>query len=322
MKITQISLPTIFGMKTVNSFVVKGEEIVLFDSGEDTDESYEQLVAGLKSDGLSITDIDRIIITHAHVDHIGMAERVAQAANAKVWVSEKCQAFALDPTGQWAIRRNMILGTIMSFFPVDMHEYVETNYLSFSIKMKDVWKPIRASSIELFDSEGPIEICGETWDALYMPGHSNSQSAFYHASSGSFIAADMLLKIASTPVIEPSPTDPTVREKGILTMMESYDRLSEYDLKTVYPGHYDIFEDGNRMIDKHKDRIDQRVEQCYAIIKSKAPNPISFLDLFQELYKGRWNFPALVMQIGYLDLLEDQGKIAYDESDGRQIVIS
>ena len=303
-------------MKTVNSFVVQGDEVVLIDCGEDTDASYEALITGLVDQKLKITDIERIIITHAHVDHIGMAQRVAEAADAKVWVSEKCRDYAVDPRGQWALRRDMIMTTMKSFFPKEMHEYVETNYLSFAVKMKDVWKPIDESIIEVFDSEGDIEFGGASWKSIYMPGHSNTQSTFYHEATGSYLSADMLLKIASTPVIEPSPSDPTVREKGILTMIASYHRLSEYQLDTVYPGHYDIFREGNRIIDGHLHRINQRAEQCLEIIKSKSPEPITFLDLFQELYKGRWHFPALVMQIGYLDLLEDQGKIRYDEADG------
>lgn len=303
-------------MKTVNSYVVQGDEVVLIDCGEDTDASYEALIEGLADQKLKVTDIDRIIITHAHVDHIGMAHRVVEAADAKVWVSEKCRDYAVDPQGQWALRRDMIMTTMKSFFPKEMHEYVATNYMSFAVKMKDVWKPIDESCVEVFESEGDFEFGGASWKTIYMPGHSNTQSTFYHEPTGSYLSADMLLKIASTPVIEPSPSDPTVREKGILTMLSSYHRLSEYQLDTVYPGHYDIFREGNRIIDSQLHRINQRAEQCLEIIKSKSPEPITFLDLFQELYKGRWHFPALVMQIGYLDLLEDQGKIRYDVEDG------
>jgi len=308
-------------MKTVNAFIIQGDEIVLIDSGEDTQQSYDALLSGLKSIHLDIKDIDRIIITHAHVDHIGMAQRVAESANAKVWVSERTKAHAIDPTGQWGIRKKLILGTIKSFFPEEIHASVEANYLSFSGKMSDVWKPIDASFLEFYKSEGAIEICGDTWQTIYMPGHSNPQSTFYHEPTGSYIAADMLLKISSTPVIEPTLDNDDVREKGILTMLDSYKRLSNYNLKKVYPGHYEIFEDGNRMIETHVNRIYQRTEQCLAIIKNKMPEPISFLDLFQEMYKGRWHMPALIMQIGYLDLLESQGKITYDDRAGHRKIV-
>jgi len=309
-------------MKTVNAFILKGDEVVLIDSGENTDESYAAMIAGLKSHQLEVTDIDRIVITHAHVDHIGMAQRVAEAANAKVWVSEKTHPYALDPTAQWGIRKNLILGTVRSFFPADMHAAAEANYMSFSGKMSDVWMSIDPSFLEFFESEGTIEMCGQEWETIYMPGHSNTQSTFYNHRSGAYLAADMLLKISSTPVLEPIPEDDTVREKGILTMLDSYKRLSDYDLKKVYPGHYEVFEDGNAMIDRHVKRIYQRTEQCFEIIKRKSPASISFLDLFQEMYKGRWHMPALVMQIGYLDLLENQGKIQYDDSQGYTRIVS
>jgi len=127
MKIYPITLPCIFGMKTVNAFILKGDEVVLIDSGENTDESYAAMIAGLKSHQLEVTDIDRIVITHAHVDHIGMAQRVAEAANAKVWVSEKTHPYALDPTAQWGIRKNLIKsGRLFTCLGIVIHKALST----------------------------------------------------------------------------------------------------------------------------------------------------------------------------------------------------
>ena len=78
-----IELPTIYGMKSVNAFLLKGDEPTLVDCGEKTPASFEALRAGLRREGLELKDLQKIVITHAHVDHMGMAAQVAEASGAE-----------------------------------------------------------------------------------------------------------------------------------------------------------------------------------------------------------------------------------------------
>ncbi|NND35323.1 MAG: MBL fold metallo-hydrolase [Saprospiraceae bacterium] len=293
-------------MKTVNSFVIKGDEVVLIDCGEDTDASFHALQSGLKEHGLLFTDIDRIILTHAHVDHCGMSERVAAASSAEVWVSEKMWDWALRPQELWADREALMMPALIGYFEEKVRPLILGGYEQMMGSVKNVWHPVKEDRLKLFDSEGALEIDGKEWRVLYMPGHSQTQSTFFHVASGSYLSADMLLKITPTPVIERSLEHPGERNKGIVQMMESYKRLMTYDIHKVYPGHYEHFTNFREVIDAQTSRIYDRAEDTYQLIKSGNHY---FFPLYQQLYEGRFSMPAMIMMIGYLDLLEEQGRI-------------
>lgn len=300
-------------MKTVNAYLLKGDEVVLIDSGENTDECFIALKTGLEEQGLLMTDLDRIIITHAHVDHMGMTNRVAEASGAKVWVSEKVYDWAIDPKAMWAVREKLMLPTILSFFDDGLSDMIKQGYIQMMGNVQNVWEPVNIEVIDKYQSDGHLDINNTRWQCVYMPGHSSTQSTFFNPLNGDYISADMLLKITPTPVIEPSREDPSKRNKGILEMMDSYERLLRFDIKKVYPGHYEIFENAHDVIQRQVGRIDERTKSCYELIKSGNS---SFMDIFNVLYAGRFSMPALIMLIGYFDRLENAGVIKYEERDG------
>ena len=305
-QIKRIELPTIFGMKTVNAYVLKGDEVVLFDCGEDTDASFYALQKGLKEEGLVLGDVNRIILTHAHVDHCGMAERVADACQADVWVSEKMWDWAIRPRELWADREALMIPSLTGYFEESIRPMILGGYEQMMGSVKEVWKPIAEDRLHQFDSEGEMVIDGHKWNILYMPGHSQTQSTFFHQKTGTYLSADMLLKIAPTPVIERSLENPTERNRGILEMIRSYERLLTLDIATVYPGHYELFSGAHKVINNQLKRINDRAEATLRLIASGCH---SFFPLYQRLYEGRFSMPAMIMMIAYLDLLEEQGKI-------------
>lgn len=304
-----------FGMKTVNAYLLKGDEVVLIDSGENTEASYEALKSGLKEHSLSITDIDRVIITHAHVDHMGMAQRIGAEANARIWVSELVKDWAVKPDEMWSTREKLMLPTLLSYFDSNLSDLIQQGYVDMMGNVKKVWEPISEDLLDIYQSDGQLDINDIRWQCVYMPGHSSSQSTFFNPINGDYISADMLLRITPTPVIEPSREDLSKRNKGILEMMNSYERLLRFDIKKVYPGHYEIFDNAHDVINRQVRRIDERTKQCYELIKSGQS---SFIDIFNSLYEGRFHMPAMIMLIGYLDRLENAGVIRYEERDNYQ----
>ena len=84
-------------------------------------------------------------------------------------------------------------------------------------------------------------------------------------------------------------------------------------LGTVYPGHYESFDNGHELIQKQMKRIDLRKNECYDII---GKGEHSFYKIYQEMYKGAIHMPAIIMLVGYLDLLEEEGRVIIEEKEG------
>src|SRR6184192_2909142 len=87
MKIVPISLPTPFYIGAVNVYLVKEDPITIIDTGPKTREAVDALRAGLRQNGLTTGDIRRIVLTHAHEDHCGLARSLRdEAKDAEVFV--------------------------------------------------------------------------------------------------------------------------------------------------------------------------------------------------------------------------------------------
>ena len=305
----RIELPTQFQMKTVNSFLIKEPEVTLIDCGENEDSTWQALESGLRENGLRISDVKKIIITHAHVDHMGMAQRVAEAAQASVWVSNKVQPWAMGPEQMFRSRGALIRETMKELLGEKVFEQIFPLVFAFGSKMNEVWKAIDPSSLRVFPHEGEMEIGGETWEVLYVPGHSTTQSCFFQRDSGFLLSADMLLNITSAPVIEYHEGSDK-RARALKEHLASFHRLKELSIRKVFPGHYDTFENGNALIESQIQRIHKRKEQCFQLIQQ---GPTDFFSLFHKMYP-KANFPGMNMLIGYLDLLEDEDRIILESA--------
>jgi glyoxylase-like metal-dependent hydrolase (beta-lactamase superfamily II) len=75
------------GSELVNFYLVEDDGgVTLFDAGLPAHRP--QLEERLRAMGRSLTDIDAVVLTHAHIDHVGIADGVRRDAGARVHVSE------------------------------------------------------------------------------------------------------------------------------------------------------------------------------------------------------------------------------------------
>ena len=83
-----IPLPEAGGRGSVNVWAIEDLDagITLFDSGHGGPESQAALVRGLAQAGATLDDVQRIILSHAHLAHFGGAPRIVEAARREVGV--------------------------------------------------------------------------------------------------------------------------------------------------------------------------------------------------------------------------------------------
>src|SRR6266702_6967876 len=89
MRIVPITLPTPFYIGPVNVYLVAEDPPTLIDTGPKTKEAIEALRDGMRRAGFRVADIRRIVLTHAHEDHCGLAQSLrGEAKDAEVFVHD------------------------------------------------------------------------------------------------------------------------------------------------------------------------------------------------------------------------------------------
>jgi glyoxylase-like metal-dependent hydrolase (beta-lactamase superfamily II) len=76
-RVYKIEIPIPFPLKTTNIFFIDEPPRTLVDTGIKTEVSFEVLKNGLETIGFSLNSIERILITHGHIDHYGQAKRLS-----------------------------------------------------------------------------------------------------------------------------------------------------------------------------------------------------------------------------------------------------
>ncbi|GEM_PF-526866 len=307
----RIELPTVFETKTVNTYLFKEPEPILVDCGEKTTACFDALKAGLKEHRVSLSDISKIIITHAHLDHVGLAKTITEHSDAVVWVPEYGREWALN-------LRKMLERRTRAFFQVYEPNIQEPNAFGQHIfdheTLSPYWDEIPEERLRTFPMEGHLQLGGEDWEIIYAPGHCINQVCFYHLGSKSLLSADMLLKMVAIPIIDAGLEAPYDSVKSMPMLIESYKQLAKLEIEQVYPGHYAPFEDGNALISQQLAKLEMRKEKCFEFIQSGTHD---FLELLHLSYPGRVNVATFFMLVGFLDILQAEGRIEAKKINGK-----
>ncbi|MCB9434583.1 MAG: MBL fold metallo-hydrolase [Ardenticatenaceae bacterium] len=310
----RIELPTPFDVGSVNAFLFTEPEPVLVDTGVHSAENWAALLAGLNANGVALTDLRRIVITHPHVDHCGEAGPLAEASGAQVWASEIAQTWLVDPAHMWQRRVDYYAHHFLPF--TGLPEPAFQAVIGSMRWAAETAVPVPRHRLTNFPLNGTLEMGGLPWQVLHMPGHSEYQTCFYQPDTRQFLAADMLLAKTPTPIVERPLDDTFTRIPALPKFLQSLDRVEALDIETVYPGHGDIFTNHRELIQQQRQRITARKEECLRLVRNGR---CTIAQLTEEMYSHiplRFRFSGLWMLVGYLDLLQAEGAVSEHLRDG------
>src|SRR3954449_8528846 len=84
-RVVDIPLP-LAHIGSVNAWLLRGDPLTLLDTGPRDDAALAALEDGLRREGLRVEDIELVLATHHHVDHIGLAATIQRRSGATVAV--------------------------------------------------------------------------------------------------------------------------------------------------------------------------------------------------------------------------------------------
>jgi glyoxylase-like metal-dependent hydrolase (beta-lactamase superfamily II) len=220
--ITRLELRTPFKVGPVNSYVVDEDPLTLVDCGPLTEDAWADLQAGLARLGRRPEEIRRLIITHGHVDHWGLAARIVGLSGAEVWAHHRLNLWMREFAAEWQ-RRMAYLTLLCIEGGVPSGEMVAINR---GVK----WMGHYAEAVpptRLLDAGDVLALAGHEWTIHYTPGHATGHISLHQPETRTLIAGDHLLAdISSNPVLEAPLIGESARPRMLPLYVESLARVA------------------------------------------------------------------------------------------------
>jgi glyoxylase-like metal-dependent hydrolase (beta-lactamase superfamily II) len=310
----RIELPVGWSMGSVNAYLFTHPEIILVDTGVKTDACWAALVEGLTLHGVAIRDISRVVITHPHVDHFGLAGRIVAESDAMVWVFDQGAPWLISLEEMWAERVTFYR---QDFLPrIGLPPESEWLILKGVEELATLADPIPGDRVVVFYAGGALQMGERRWQIIHTPGHAAAQTVFYQSDTGQLLSADMLLAAAPAPVIEQPPAREGQRRPELPLFLRSLDVLDALAIETVLPGHGRPFGDPHQVIARQRARIRQRRDECLELIRGGLQTVPQLVEMMYAHQPPDGRLAGLWMLIGYLDLLVADGLIREEDAGG------
>jgi glyoxylase-like metal-dependent hydrolase (beta-lactamase superfamily II) len=301
MKIQRISVPTPFKVGPVNVYLIEEDPLTLIDTGPYTEDAIAALREGLSRLGHGLHAIRRVVLTHAHADHFGLARLVAEASGAQVYVHEWDAPMVTAPDDR-LVFKGLLAAVGVPREALDRIDLGGDRYRKYEQKLDSV-QLLKDGDEILFDRESLV--------VVHTPGHTPGSICLLRASSRLMVSGDTILKnITPNPVLNPDPIDPARRFQSLGEYLVSLARVKSIAPTILKGGHGDDVAD-----------YDEYFNRLYHFTRARQSKLLSLLprdgstawDASFKLFpgaQGENRFLALSETIAHLDFAVAEGKLS------------
>jgi glyoxylase-like metal-dependent hydrolase (beta-lactamase superfamily II) len=298
-------IPTPFQVGRVNTYLLEDQPLTLVDSGPNSGKALDELERQLESLGHGIEEIELVIITHQHIDHLGLVDIVANRSGAEVAAIDVVVPFVENYGGD-AERDDAEAAALMRRHGISEEVVTALRQVSGSFR---AWGAKATVTRPLHDGEA-LELRDRSLEVQHRPGHSPSDTLFWDEERRILIAADHLIKhISSNPLISRPLDGSAERTQALVTYLQSLKRTRELPAEIVLSGHGEPIIDHVALIDERFRLHQRRAEKLYRLIAEEERTG-------HELAQALWGdvavtqaFLTLSEVIGHVDLLVNAGYV-------------
>jgi glyoxylase-like metal-dependent hydrolase (beta-lactamase superfamily II) len=281
---------------------------MLVDGGLNTGEAWAALDAGVRAAAGGWDRVAVHVVTHMHMDHVGLAARVKRESGAPVWMgrldAERMAHAAAHPAEEARYRADLLR---RCGAPGEMVREVE----ALRQRAEPLAPAVDVDGV-LDGDEG--EVPGAAgWRFVWTPGHTAGHVSLFRPRDRVLLAGDAVLpRITPTLGVNRQRTDPVGDYAAALA------RLQALNPSLVLPGHGAAPEDGVDRIRELRAAADAETETVRALLDAE---PRSCWQVVDARYPGREMPPATRMlalreTLAHLDRLAAAGRARVHEGDG------
>jgi glyoxylase-like metal-dependent hydrolase (beta-lactamase superfamily II) len=313
--IYRIAIPTPFAVGRVNVYLIEDEPLTLVDAGPNSATSFDELISGLAVLGHSLEDIELVVLTHQHIDHLGLVSLVAQRSGAEVAAIDVAVQFVENYSEETQKDDEFARAVMLrNGIPEDVVSALSSVSQAFR-----AWGA-RADVTRVLRDGEELRLRDRTLHVHHRPGHSPTDTIFHDRERRILIAADHLLgHISSNPLITRPADGSDERPQALVTYLRSLEATRAMDVELVLPGHGEPITDHRALIDERFALHRRRAEKIHRLI---AERPRTAYEIAQALWGNiavTQAYLTLSEVLGHVDLLTNAGRVREVDRGGTSV---
>lgn len=308
MRIHRISVPTPFYVGPVNVYVIDEDPLTLIDAGPRDDTSLEALRSGLNQLGYKLSDIKRIIISHAHADHYGLARVIVEESGATAYIHE-WDAPAVSGNTDYRAYRELLTAAGVPREAIDRMEAGYEKFQGFAYPLDHV---------ETLKDDDEVLFEHESLTVVHTPGHTPGSICLVRTSNRLVFASDTVLKtITPNPVLSPDPINAKRRFQSLGEYLVSLARIRALAPTVLKGGHGDDVTDYDEHFHRMYRFTNARQSKLMALLPKSGATAWETSTLLFPDAGGYHRFLALSETVAHLDYAVAENKLVV-ERNGEQ----
>jgi len=325
----KIDFPPFEGLTFVCMYLLKIDgSHVLIDAGLHFTDWKKKFFTGLKEFDLSVKNIDYCIVTHDHIDHIGLV-KILKRKNPNMQIlmhkiTHDLIKWSTDVKNDAEVKRSATeLAERMIKFGISKEKGDKIiQFFSNFHKLINYCEPDRI----LHDND-KILFNSNKLKVIWTPGHAAGHVCIFDTDNKYLFSGDHILS-RITPHIGSFMMNPALKSEYDLTnildyYLKSLDKIDTLNPKIIFPAHQEVIYNPHERISEIKQHHDNRLHEISNIIKNNPLTPFRISQLhFGEDLSEINTFLAISEVISHLIYLELQGKIKRIEKNGKILFVS
>ncbi len=299
-----VRMPLPFKLNHINLWILDdGEGWTIVDTGINLPEVRERWET-LFADQFAHKPLKRMIVTHFHPDHVGLAGWFEEQHGLQLWMT----------LGEWGMARNLKLETVersSQYLTKFYHGAGFDDELMALIPERSVSYPSRISvppaGIRRISDGEKIDVGGHDWQVIVGTGHMCIRDSLYCEELNVMISGDQILPRIS-PNISIWPQEPTADPLSqFLNSLRRFSHLPDDIL--ILPSHDAPFRGVHvrlaQLAHHHDDRLKETLDLC--------AEPVSAYSVLKGLFTRKLDSHQVFFAIGealaHLHHLEAKGRL-------------
>ena len=262
------------------------------------------LEAALARCGSAFGRIERLVVTHAHVDHFGLAGEVVRRSGGQLWMHRSTELdLAKYAEPDEAVDRRELMLADHGLFGPDLTE-TSRGLCDWLPVMPSIGRPST-----LLDGGERFTVGDRTWEVVHTPGHSPGPVCLWSAADRLLCSGDHLLQLVSPPVTFERGFD----ADPMGSYLASLERVRVLEPELTLPGHGGPFPGGARRAASISRNKLRRLGQIREKVEARGRTATELTDeLFPTIMAGPQRHFAMAEVLAFLAHHEARGVLRRD----------